>query len=179
MTILTGLLYPLFITGIAKVFFSEKAGGSMIKQNGIIMGSELIGQNFSEPQYFWPRPSATNYNAMPSGGSNLGPTSAELKKEIENRRKQLISANGGNENIPADLLFGSASGLDPDISPQAARYQIDRILAARDLDHSSKTLLLNLIDEHIERPDLGVLGEPRINVLKLNLALDSLLKVQK
>lgn len=173
-TVLTGIAYPLLITGVGRLFFTRQANGSLIEVGGQIVGSELIGQTFTDPQYFWPRPSATNYNPLPSGGSNLGPTSAELKDSIEVRRSRL-KASGGL-TVPVDLLCASASGLDPDISPQAARYQVDRIVAARQLDPASRTALLSLIARHTEAPAVSILGQPRVNVLKLNLALDSLLK---
>lgn len=174
MTLLTGAAYPLLITGIAGAIFPHRAGGSIIERNDRPIGSMLIGQRFAEPQYFWPRPSATNYSAMPSGGSNLGPTSNTLKETISKRREALRAANGAGGDVPVDLLFASASGLDPEISPAAARYQVERIVKARHLDERAKTDIFMLIDKHIVAPTFGLLGEPRINVLSLNLALDSL-----
>ncbi|MCX6829760.1 MAG: potassium-transporting ATPase subunit KdpC [candidate division Zixibacteria bacterium] len=174
MTLITGLAYPLFVSVIAKILFADKAEGSPILKNGIVIGSELIGQNFTGQQYFWPRPSAIEYNPLPSGGSNLGPTSAVLKDKIAGRRARLLAIYGRDREIPDDLLFSSASGLDPHVSPQAARYQVDRIIKARHLDQTTKNSLYNLIDKYTEYPTLGLLGEPRVNVLKLNLALDSL-----
>jgi len=174
MTLITGLAYPLLITVVAKVLFPDKAAGSPISKNGIVIGSELIGQKFAGQQYFWPRPSAIDYNPLPSGGSNLGPISAALKEIITERRTRFQVISGTEEEIPLDLLLASASGLDPHISPVAARYQVDRIFRTRNLDQMTKTSLFNLIDIYIEYPTLGLLGEPRVNVLKLNLALDSL-----
>ncbi len=179
MTLMTGLIYPLIITGIAKVCFARKAEGSLIIKDNIAVGSELIGQKFSEPKYFWPRPSAVDYNPLPSGGSNLGPTSADLKAAIDKRRLQFQATDGQVREIPIDLLCASASGLDPHISPDAAHYQLDRIMKARGIDQKDKTLLNMLIDKHTEAPSWYLFGEPRVNVLKLNLALDSLLTVQK
>jgi potassium-transporting ATPase KdpC subunit len=179
MTLLTGIAYPLLITGIAGLIFPHRAGGSVIEKDGRPIGSMLIGQDFADPKYFWPRPSATNYDAMPSGGSSLGPTSNTLKETISKRREALQAADGGDAEIPVDLLFASASGLDPEISPAAARYQVGRIIKARHLDEKAKTDIFTLIDKHIETPTFGLLGEPRINVLSLNLALDSMTEGRK
>ena len=176
MTLLTGVAYPLLVTGFAGLVFPHRASGSIILADGKAMGSELVGQNFSDPRYFWPRPSATNYDAMPSGGSNLGPTSNDLKEMITKRREHLRATNDTVVEVPPDLLFASASGLDPDITPAAARYQVERIARARSLDQKAKTVIFRLIEEHIETPTFGLLGEPRVNVLRLNLALDSLIR---
>lgn len=174
-TVLTGIAYPLLITGVGKLFFARQASGSFIDVGGKTIGSDLIGQKFSYPRYFWPRPSAVDYNPLPSGGSNLGPTSAELKDSVTARRSRLQEANGAT--VPADLLCASGSGLDPHISPDAARYQVDRVALARQLDPAQRTALLSLIYEYTETPTIGILGQPRVNVLKLNLALDSLGKM--
>jgi potassium-transporting ATPase KdpC subunit len=179
MTLITGLAYPLLISGVAEIFFADKAAGSTISRNGVVIGSALIGQNFTGQQYFWPRPSATNYDPLPSGGSNLGPTSAVLKDMIAKRRTLLQAIYGRVKEIPNDLLFASASGLDPNISPEAAHFQVDRIIKARHLDQTTKNSLYNLIDSYTENPTLGILGEPRVNVLKLNIALDSLAEGSK
>ena len=120
MTILTGIIYPLLITLIAQGLFAGKASGSLITQNDKVIGSALIGQKFTSSKYFWPRPSAVDYNPLPSSGSNLGPTSADLKAKVQSQRDSLMAANPGKDQIPSDLLFASASGLDPDISPEAA-----------------------------------------------------------
>jgi len=178
MTILTGVAYPLLITAAGKLLFANLAEGSLIVRNDSIIGSELIAQGFASPRYFWPRPSAIGYNPMSSGGSNLGPTSADLKKAIDDRRASLQAAHGQELVIPVDLLCASGSGLDPHITPAAAHYQIDRVATARGLDAAAKNSLLLLIDAHIELPTLGLLGEPRVNVLKLNLALDSMTEAQ-
>ncbi len=179
MTLLTGAVYPLLITGMAGLIFPRRASGSIIEKDGRPTGSRLIGQNFVDPKYFWPRPSATNYDAMPSGGSNLGPTSNSLEETISKRREALQVANGADTEVPVDLLFASASGLDPEISPAAAKYQVGRITKARHLDERAKTDIFMLIGTHIETPTFGLLGEPRINVLLLNLALDSLTEGRK
>jgi potassium-transporting ATPase KdpC subunit len=174
LSVVTGLAYPLFISLISQAFFPGKANGSFIKVNGKIVGSTLIGQKFTEDNYFWPRPSVADYNPLPSSGSNLGPTSAALKDSVTARREFLLKSNPNSGRIPMDLLFASASGLDPDISPEAARFQINRVAHARRLDNEQKKKLIELVEKHIEQPDLGIFGEPRINVLSLNLALDSI-----
>lgn len=159
LTLLTGVIYPLLVTVFAQAFFSRKAGGSLIEHDGRVVGSSLIAQKFEKEGYFHPRPSAVDFNPLPSGGSNLGPTSAKLKA-------QFAAAAPGT---PQDLIFASASGLDPDISPEAARFQIPRIAQARGL---APEALHHLIDEQTQGLQLGFLGEPRVNVLRLNLALD-------
>lgn len=167
-SIVTGVAYPLIVTGIAQVAFPDKANGSLIHQNGKIVGSRLIGQPFSDPKYFWGRPSATSpmpYNAASSSGSNLGPTNPALKDAVADR----IKALGGATPVPADLVTASGSGLDPDISPAAAEYQIPRISKTRNIPEER---LRELVRAHTEGRQLGVLGEPRVNVLELNLALD-------
>lgn len=179
LTIITGVIYPMFTTLIGQIAFSEKANGSLVKANGKIIGSSLIGQKFKDDRYFWPRPSAIDYNPLPSGGSNLGPTSAALKDSVTVRRDAMERANPGSVTVPIDLLFASGSGLDPDISPQAARFQIDRVAHARGLDNNDKIRLIELVEKHIKQPDFGIFGEPRINVLKLNMALDSVFAENK
>jgi K+-transporting ATPase ATPase C chain len=170
MTVITGIAYPLIVTGIARVAFSDQASGSLIVQNQKIIGSRLIGQPFSEPKYFWGRPSATSpmpYNGAASSGSNQGPTNPALKDAIAER----IKALGGKTPVPADLVTASGSGLDPHISPAAAEYQIERVARARNL---AEDKLRALVARHTEGRQLGILGEPRVNVLELNLALDTL-----
>jgi K+-transporting ATPase ATPase C chain len=175
MTILTGLLYPLAVTGLAQVIFPSKANGSLIEQDGSVTGSELIGQTFTEPKYFWGRPSATgpySYNAAASSGSNLGPTNPALEEAVEARIQALQAADPGNtQPIPVDLVTASASGLDPHISVAAALYQAPRVARERGLGEEE---VLRLIEEFTEGRQLGFLGEPRVNVLRLNLALDGL-----
>ncbi|QOJ23013.1 MAG: potassium-transporting ATPase subunit KdpC [Gammaproteobacteria bacterium] len=176
-SIVTGLLYPLAVTGIAQIAFAEQAAGSLLKRGDKVIGSDLIGQNFSGPAYFWGRPSATSpmpYNAANSGGSNLGPTNPVLITAIDERIKHLRAHHPGKEEkIPTDLVTASASGLDPHISPAAAYYQLERVAAARSIDAA---VIRSLVEQYIEIPQLGVFGDPRINVLRLNLALDTLQK---
>jgi K+-transporting ATPase ATPase C chain len=175
LTLLTGIAYPLLVTGIAQVIFPRQANGSLIIQNGQVVGSALIGQAFDDPKYFWGRLSATvplAYNAASSGGSNLGPLNPALLQAVQARISALKQADPTNtQPIPVDLVTASASGLDPDISPAAAAYQLDRVARARGLDPA---VVQQLIDQHTQGRDLGFLGEPRVNVLELNLALDAL-----
>ena len=175
LTVLTGLIYPLAVTGLAQVFFPEQANGSLIVREGKVIGSKLIGQHFDKPEYFWSRPSATApfpYNAAASAGSNLGPTNPVLLKAVKARVVALRAADPGNElPIPVDLVTASGSGLDPHISPAAASYQVKRVAHARSLDENS---VLALVSKHTEGRQFGVLGEQRVNVLMLNLALDAL-----
>ena len=175
-TILCGIAYPLFVTGIAQLVFPEKANGSLIVHGNKVIGSELIGQKFDSVVYFSSRPSATDYNPMPSGGSNLGPTSSKLKQLVTDRKAQLIEFNqlSGSENIPSEMLYASASGLDPHISPKAALMQVERIAKVRQMDTNQKQQLLKSIAELSEGPQFSFLGENRINVLALNLELDKL-----
>jgi K+-transporting ATPase ATPase C chain len=171
LTLLTGFLYPLLITAVAQISFPHKAQGSLISKDDQRVGSLLIGQKFEDPKYFWGRPSAVDYNPLPSGGSNLGPTSSALKEAVEKRKAAL---RGGEEGeIPVDLLFASGSGLDPHISPQAAQFQVNRVAKNRGIDPA---VLVALIKSHTEGRSWGVLGEPRVNVLRLNLALDDIKK---
>ena len=158
LTVLTGLAYPLLVTGIAQAVFPRQANGS----------PELIGQGFAGPRYFWSRPSATAYNL--SGGSNLGPTNPVLIERVKADTGRIQAAHPGKGNVPVDLVTASASGLDPHISPAAAFYQVDRVAAARGLDPAA---VRKLVEEHVEGRAFGVIGEPRVNVLKLNLALDA------
>ena len=176
MTILTGVLYPVLMTVIAQLVFPNKSNGSMIEKNGEVVGSELIAQKFQSDKYFWCRPSATDYNPLPSGASNLGPTSKALKDSVEERRKQFVEKNFLPQNtiVPTEMLFASGSGIDPQISPEAAFLQVDRIAQARGFDEQKKTLLKTLVQNQIETLQFGFLGEPRVNVLKLNLALDEM-----
>ena len=181
LTLLTGLAYPLLVTGLAQVVFPHQANGSLIVQNGQVVGSALIGQSFDDPQYFWGRLSATGtfpYNAFnaenltASSGSNYGPLNPALLAMVQSRIDALKAADPNNTlPIPVDLVTASASGLDPHISPAAAAYQLDRVARARGLEVA---VVKQLIDRHTQGRDLGVLGEPRVNVLELNLALDNL-----
>lgn len=174
LTILTGLVYPLAVTGLANMFFPDQANGSMIVYEGKIIGSKLIGQYFDKPEYFWSRPSATApspYNAGASGGSNLGPTNPALIETVIARVAAIRAADPDNElSIPVDLVTASGSGLDPHITPAAALYQVKRVAHARGLDEA---VVQTLIAEHTEERQFGLLGERRVNVLQLNLALDT------
>jgi K+-transporting ATPase ATPase C chain len=174
-TVLTGLLYPLVVTGIAQLVFPHQANGSLIVQNGQIVGSTLIGQQFTDPKYFWGRLSATGpypYNAAASSGSNLGPTNPALLDEVKGRIAALKAADPSNtQPIPVDLVTSSGSGLDPDISVAAALYQLPRVARLRGLSESA---LRTLVDQYTHGRQLGFLGELRVNVLQLNLALDAL-----
>ncbi len=174
MTIVTGVAYPLLVTGIAQLAFKEQANGSLIYKDNRLIGSRLIGQAFSDPKYFWSRPSATSpqpYNGASSSGSNQGPTNPALKDAVEGRVKALRDAGSDpSKPVPVDLVTASGSGLDPHISPAAAEYQIPRIAKTRAI---SEAKLRELVHRHTEGRQLGVLGEPTVNVLELNLALDA------
>ena len=172
-TFLTGLLYPAFVTAVAQTAFGERADGSLIERDGVLVGSKLIGQPFTEPGYFHPRPSAAGdgYDGSAGSGSNLGPTNESLLATIEERVDDYRRVNGLEADIPVpvDAVTASSSGLDPHISIANARLQAERVAAARDIEIAE---ILELIDEHTDDRDLGFLGEPGVNVLLLNLALD-------
>ena len=174
-TLLTGILYPLVITGIAQVVFPVQANGNLIGHNGKVAGSSLIGQPFDSPDYFWGRLSATSpvpYNGGASSGSNLGPTNPALIQQVQARVNALHAADPGNtQAIPVDLVTASASGLDPDISVAAAYYQVPRVARERNL---SEQVINGLVAQQIIPRQFGIFGEPRVNVLSLNLALDDL-----
>lgn len=174
LTAVTGVAYPLAVTAVAAVLFPGQANGSVVERDGKPVGSSLIGQSFTTPGYFWGRPSATAPgpdNAAASTGSNLGPTNPALAEAAKQRIAALRAADPGNAApVPVELVAASASGLDPEISPAAARYQVARVARARGLDVAK---VQALVDEHTQQRQLGVLGEPRVNVLALNMALDS------
>jgi K+-transporting ATPase ATPase C chain len=175
LSIVTGIGYPVLVTGVAQAIFPEAAGGSLITKDGKAVGSALIGQNFTESKYFWSRPSATSpqpYNATASSGSNQGPLNPALVEAVKGRIDALKAAAPDNQlPIPADLVTASASGLDPHISPAAAKYQINRVARERNLPSER---VAALVETHTEGRQWGIFGEPRINVLLLNLALDDL-----
>ena len=172
-TVITGLVYPVAVTAVAHLVFAHQAAGSLVVEGGKTVGSTLIGQPFDDPKYFWGRPSATSpfgYNAASSSGSNLSPTNADLVKTVQGRVDALRAADPGNAApVPVDLVTASGSGLDPDISPAAALYQVHRVARARKLDEGA---VRDLVARYTEPRQLGFLGEPRVNVLRLNLALD-------
>jgi potassium-transporting ATPase KdpC subunit len=170
-TILFGVIYPLAVTGLAQILFPSKANGSLVVSGGKTIGSQLLGQSFSSPGYFHSRPSAAGdgYDAGASSGSNLGPTNHQLLDRVKADVEKLHAENPGTP-IPADLVTSSASGLDPDISPAAADFQVTRIARAR---HLSEVAVRGLIQQHTQQRTFGFLGEPRVNVLQLNLALDT------
>lgn len=175
MTVLTGLLYPAVVTAVAQVAFPSQANGSMVVADGRTVGSVLIGQSFTDPRYLWPRPSVAGpdgYDAMASGGSNLGPTNRKLIDAVARRVADLRAANGDGP-VPVDLVTASASGLDPDVSPDAAAYQVARIASARGVSPES---VRAAIARHTAGPALGFLGEAHVNVLEVNLDLDGLLR---
>ena len=174
LTLLTGIAYPLLVTGISQVAMPDKANGSLIMKDGKPVGSGLIGQSFSDPKYFWSRPSATGpmpNNPTASGGSNLGPTNPALMDAVKGRVQALRDADPGNQRpVPVDLVTASGSGLDPHISPAAAEYQLARVARVRKLNPD---VVNKLVEAHTEGRQFGILGEPRVNVLELNLALDA------
>jgi len=174
LTVVTGLMYPAIVTGLAQLLFPYQAHGSMIVRGGKPIGSTLIGQPFDDPKYFWGRPSATvpfPYNAAASSGSNLGPTNPALTEAVKTRVAALRSADPGNDApVPVDLVTASGSGLDPHISPAAAEYQVRRVARARG---QKAAFVQTVVSQHTEERQLGMLGERRVNVLALNLALDA------
>jgi K+-transporting ATPase ATPase C chain len=177
-TLLCGLAYPLFMTLVAQLAFHDAANGSLVTRDGQIIGSSLLAQQFTGSNYFWPRPSACSYGTgpsglSPSGASNLGPTSGALQTNVQNNTAAFLAGNNlpTNTPVPADIVFASASGLDPDISPQAVQLQIARVAAARGL---SPEKLAPLVEKFTQGSQWGFLGEPRVNVLLLNLALDEM-----
>ena len=170
-TVVTGLVYPLVITGVAQVVFRDKANGSLLYRDGSPIGSALLAQPFTGDRWFWPRPSAADFATVPSGASNLGPTSAALRKAVQDRAAAIRAAHklGADVPIPADLLYASGSGLDPHISPEAASLQVARVAAARGV---SADQIRAVVERFVEPPQWGFLGQERVNVLRLNLALD-------
>lgn len=172
-TILSGIGYPLLILGLAQAFFPDQADGSLIRRDGKVIGSALIGQSFDNPRYFWGRPSAsapTPYNAAASSGSNLAPSNPQLARDVAARSAALVKAHGNSgAPIPVDLVTASGIGLDPHLTVAAMLYQVDRVAASRHLEPSA---VRALVEQHVEQPTLGFIGERRVNVLAVNLALD-------
>ena len=175
LTVLVGIAYPALVFGIGQAAFRGAANGSLVHSGGRTVGSALIGQSFDDPKYFWGRPSAAGdgYDPRASGASNLGPTSAKLDQEVRERLAALLKSNPGTTaaQVPSELVTASASGLDPDISPAAADFQVNRVARARGLDPAA---VARLVEQHTQGRTLGIFGEPRVNVLELNLALDRL-----
>lgn len=176
MTVLTGIIYPVVMTGIAQVGFHSKANGSLIMKDGKAVGSILLGQKFDSSIYFWSRPSAVNYNPIPSGASNFGPTSEALRRLVNARREIFAKSNSITDLslVPKEMIFSSGSGLDPQISPESALLQVNRIVKARNFTENQKIALLMEIKAITLNPQFYVLGESRINVLQLNLMLDNI-----
>jgi len=172
LTVITGVVYPLVVTGISQVAFKDQANGSLIMRNGEPVGSEFLAQQFTGDKYFWPRPSACSYGTVPSGASNLGPTSQKLHDNVATNAANFRAANKlpADAPVPADMVYASGSGLDPHISPEAARLQTARVAGARGVNEDS---IRARVEQFIEPPQFGFLGESRVNVLKLNLALDA------
>ena len=180
LTLLTGVLYPLTVTALARLLFPKQAGGSLVVRDGHVRGATLLAQRFGSPRYFWPRPSAgddgRDYVTVASAASNQGPTSAGLKQAVAARADALRAAHGlaTDASVPPELVLASGSGLDPHLSPDAVRFQLDRVGRARGFNAAQRTALARLVEQSIEPPQWGFLGEPRVNVLTLNLALDQL-----
>jgi potassium-transporting ATPase KdpC subunit len=170
-TVITGLVYPLVVTGLSQLFWRDKANGSLVKENGVVVGSSLIGQQFADPKYFQPRPSAAGYDGLASGGSNLGPTNPDFLKSIEERVVAYREENNlpATQAVPVDAVTASASGLDPDISVANAKLQAARVAAARGITVDQ---VMALVNANTAGRQWGFLGEPGVNVLELNLALD-------
>lgn len=163
LSILTGVVYPLIVTGVSETLMAKQANGSLLKVGDVVVGSELLAQKFEKNEYFWPRPSATDYNGTSSGAGNQSVTNPDLAKAVNGRK-----ANG----LKDEMLYSSGSGLDPEISPAAAEAQIDRVMLARGLSGEQRAVVLSMIQYYTQGPQWGFLGEPRVNVLKLNMALD-------
>lgn len=176
LTLLTGVVYPVAVTVAAKIVFPRQANGSVVTVEKQIIGSELLAQSFTNIAYFWPRPSSPDYATVPSGGSNKGPTANDLKSNVTARAVAFRQAHGLKPDaaVPSDMLFASGSGLDPHISPEASRLQIERVTQAREFSAEQKQKLAMLVEQFVEGPQFGFLGEPRVNVLKLNVALNQI-----
>lgn len=175
-TVITGIIYPILITGVSRIFFYDKAQGSLVLKDGKIVGSSLIGQANDSAAYFWPRPSAVNYQTLPSGASNYGWTDKRLKEQVNERKQSFIKGNmlSDTTEVPSEMLFASASGIDPDISPHAALLQVERVSKARNFNAAQKEELIRLIAKMTEKRQFSIFGEERINVFLLNLNLDKI-----
>jgi potassium-transporting ATPase KdpC subunit len=176
MTLMTGILYPVMMTGLSQVTFHTKANGSLITREGRVMGSGLIGQKFDSSAYFWSRPSAVDYNPVPSGASNFGPTSIQLQKLVNERKHKFIDANSLHDttSIPMEMLFASGSGLDPHTSPEAVLLQVNRVVRSRNFDPAREQQVYRLIYQKTEGRQFGIFGKRRINILLLNIELDKI-----
>nr|WP_207767212.1 potassium-transporting ATPase subunit KdpC [Leptospira adleri] len=173
LTFITGIFYPIVVTGFSERLFPFQSGGSLIKNGEQIVGSELLAQKFTKDEYFWARPSASDFATVASGASNQSATNASLKSKVNERKEYLLKKHPDQSAIPPDLLFASGSGLDPHITPAAAQFQLQRIAFARKLSLEQILELKNLLEQSVEKPSFGFIGEKRINVLRLNLNLDS------
>jgi potassium-transporting ATPase KdpC subunit len=176
LSLLAGLIYPMALTGLLQVLYPVQAYGSLIHQGPYIRGSALLAQKFTDSKYFWPRPSSTDYATIPSGASHLGPTSTALKTALQDRlsKLRLTHTISAEKSVPADLIFASASGLDPHISPEAALFQVHRVAQARHFTAEQEQRCQKLVQQSVESPQFGFLGQARVNVLLLNLELDAL-----
>jgi K+-transporting ATPase ATPase C chain len=176
MTVLTGIIYPVFLTGVAQVAFPDKSNGSLITNNGIIIGSRLIGQKFDSSAYFWSRPSAVDYNPVPGAASNFGPTSTKLITLVNERKNNFFANNEVKDttSVPLEMIFASGSGLDPHTSKDAVLLQVERIARVRHFNSSQEQRLNDLIRQNTEKRQYGILGEERINILLLNIGLDGI-----
>ncbi|TGL64025.1 potassium-transporting ATPase subunit C [Leptospira sarikeiensis] len=177
-TLICGIFYPALVYGFSKLSFPKQSSGSLVELDGRVIGSELLAQSFESEKYFHSRPSAVEFNSSSSGASNLGPTSSDLAKKVEERRKYWIG-RGGTEPVPAELLYASASGLDPHLSPEAIRYQIPLIVKDTGIGDEGLILLNRFVKESVEFPEWGLFGSSKINVLKLNLKLKSIYSEEK
>jgi potassium-transporting ATPase KdpC subunit len=180
-SLVTGIIYPVFITALANLLFKDKANGSLIKKNDQVIGSSLIGQAFDSSAYFWPRSSAIGYNPLPSGGSNLGLTNEKIRQQLMEREQYFLRGNSlpSGTHVPSEMVFASGSGLDPHISPEAVFLQVDRIAKARNFSINQRNELLKLITKLIEEPQFHLFGQERINVFMLNLELDKIDEYQR
>jgi potassium-transporting ATPase KdpC subunit len=176
LTLITGIIYPVLVTGVSGIFFHDQAGGSLVKKNGVILGSKLIGQQFDSVTYFHSRPSAVYYQPYPSGASNLSWSDKRLKETVALRKETFLKENFLNDStvIPTEMLFASASGIDPHISPRAALLQVERITRSRNFTEAQKQKLFSSINKLTEKPQYSLFGEERINVFLLNLELDKI-----